>query len=129
VTGGGDVVRVRGADQVQRSLRRLADDLEHLEPAARTGAELVARAAAGFARVRTGRMRGSIKADTTKFGATVTAGVGIASVYPAVQEFGSAKRRITPNRYMQQAAESQEDRVVKIVANEVSDAVDKVKGA
>lgn len=124
----GEVVRVRGADQVQRTLHQLADKLDHLEPAAAQGAELVATAAQGFARVRTGRMRGSIRADASKFGATVTAGTGIASVYPAVQEYGSAKRRITPNRYMARAAETQENRVVAIVENEVKDAVNNVKG-
>lgn len=125
----GDLIRVRGADTCARTLHALADDVEHLQPAARAGAELVQRAAQGFARVRTGAMRGSIRADSTRFGASVTAGVGIASVYPAVQEFGSARRRITPNRYMQRAQESQEQRVLALVEHEVSDAVDNVKGA
>ena len=125
----GDIVRVRGADEVQRTLHRLADDLDDLEPAARRGAELVAAAAQQFARVKTGRMRGSIRVDATRFGATVAAGVGIASVYPAVQEYGSARLRIRPNRYMQQARDTQENRVIALVEHDVSDAVDKVRGA
>src|SRR4029077_6940008 len=110
----GQVVRVQGADQVQKSLHALADDIEHMQPAARDGAEIVATSARGYARVRSGAMRGSIRIEPTADGAQVTAGEGL-GLYPLVQEYGSRRRGISPNAYMRRAMESSEARVVEKV--------------
>ena len=125
-TGGN--VKVKGADEVQRTLHQLADDIEHLQPAARRGAELVQSSARGYARVKSGRMRGSIHIEVTAEGAQVTAGDGL-GIYPAVQEYGSPRRGISPNAYMRRAFEATEPRVVDLVEGEVSRAADRVKGA
>lgn len=121
-------VKVKGADEVKRSLRKLSDDIEHMQPEARRGAELVQSSAMGYARVLSGRMRGSIRIEPTSDGAQVTAGDGL-GIYPAVQEYGSPRRGISPNAYMRRALEATEPRVVELMEGEVSRAADRVKGA
>lgn len=122
----GDRIKVRGADEVARTLHALADDLEDLPDVDAAG--LVQRSAQGFARRRTGRMRASIEVKDTSAGATVTAGVGIARPYPAVQEYGSRRHHITPNAFMRRAVESQERPVVAVYENAVQKAAKQVRG-
>lgn len=128
MAGSSASVKVTGADQVARSMHQLADDIEHLQPEARRGAEILQQSARGFARVKTGRMRGSIRIEPTADGAQVTAGDGL-GIYPAVQEYGSPRRGISPNAYMRRAMESAEPRVVDVIDDEVGRAADRVKGA
>ena len=123
----GERITVRGADEVARTLQAFAESLAEL-PDADAGA-LVQRSAQGFARRRTGRMRASITVKTTEVGATVTAGVGIVRPYPLVQEYGSARRGITANRYMARAAEAQFQPVVNLYESAIDKAADKVRGA
>ena len=122
-------VRVRGADEVERTLRKLSKDIEQLpDEVAPRGADLIAQSARSYARVLTGRMRGSIEVNQTPEGAQVVAGEGLGA-YPGVQEYGSKRHGISPNRYMARAAEAGEPRVVELFENEVANAADKVKGA
>jgi hypothetical protein len=126
--GSGDRATIRGADEVQRTLGDLADTLEHLDAPGRASGGLVVKAAQGFARRKSGRMRSSIVAEVTAGGVRVTAGSGIASPYPAVQEYGSRAHHITPNAYMSRAADTQERAVVAQYDDAVQAAADKVKG-
>lgn len=122
-------VTVTGADQVARTMHNLADDLADLsEPGAAAGSVLAA-AAQGYAPRRTGRLRASIEASSTRSTATVSAGVGIVSPYPSVQEYGSTRRHITGSHYMRRAAESRERAAVAEYETTVDRAVDKVRGA
>lgn len=123
-----DVIRVRGADEVKRTLGDLADELDHLDKPGKAAGGLVVKAAQGFARKRTGRMRASIVAQVTTAGVTVSAGSGIAKPYPAVQEYGSRRHHITANRYMAQAADQQERAVVDEYDQAVQHAAAKVRG-
>lgn len=128
--GSGDGATVRGADEVQRTLGQLADALEDLDAPGRAAGGLVVRAAQGYARRRTGRMRASIAAEVVAgHGVRVSAGSGIASPYPAVQEYGSRSQHITPNAYMARAADTQERAVVGEYDAAVNTAADNVRGA
>jgi hypothetical protein len=127
--GKGDSVRVRGADRVADTLHGFADALADLDAAAAESAGVVVKAAQSYARRKTGAMAASITPQVTAAGATVTAGVGIARPYPAVQEYGSRRRHITANRYMGRAAETQERPVIKIYDAAIVKAAGKVEGA
>lgn len=127
--GKGDRITVKGADTVAKTLHGLADDIQSMPKADQAAGELVQQSAQSYARRRTGAMRASIRVERAEHGATVTAGVGISSPYPAVQEYGSRRRHITPNYYMKQAAETQETGVVTVYETAVNKAVGKVKGA
>lgn len=120
---------VHGADEVQRTLNELADTLEDLDAPGRAAGGLIVKAAQGYARRRTGRMRASITAEVlTGHGVRVSAGGGIPRPYPAVQEYGSRSQHITPNAYMSRAADTQERAVVGEYDSAVSKAADNVRG-
>lgn len=125
----GDRIRVRGADRVAATLHEFADDIGDLAATDARAAGIVVKAAQSYARRQTGRMAASITPEVTSAGATVTAGVGIGSPYPAVQEYGSTRRHITANRYMARAAETQEKPVIDLYDAAIDKAADKVKGA
>lgn len=122
-------VRVRGLDNLQRTMGNLADDLDDLADTSAAAADILVGSAQGYAPRRTGRLRGSIEAKSTRTGATVTAGVGIVSPYPAVHEYGSRRRHITGSHYMRKAAESKERAVVNEYEKSVDKSVRQVKGA
>jgi Bacteriophage HK97-gp10, putative tail-component len=127
--GAGDRVTVHGAENVQRTLRNLADDLDDLDDAADSAGRVVVAAAQGFAPRRTGALRASVTYVARKAGSVeVSAGSGIPRPYPAVQEYGSPRHGIKPVRYMRRAADTQEQRVVNEYETAVSRAADKVKG-
>lgn len=123
----GDRITVTGADTVARTMHDVADAVAELPDG--EAAALLQRSAQGFARRRTGRMRASIETRTTEHGATVTAGVGIVRPYPVVQEYGSKRHHITPNYYMRQALNSQEQPIVNLYESAVQRAANKVRGA
>lgn len=125
----GEQVTVRGADTVERTMRDAADQLEDLDAPGRAAGGLIVKSAQGYARRRTGAMRSSIVATVSTAGVQVTAGEGISSPYPAVQERGSQRHGITPNRYMAQAADSQERAVVAEYESAADKAANTVRGA
>lgn len=123
------VTRVRGLDEVQRTLGDLADTLGDLDAPGRAAGGLLVKAAQGYARRRTGAMRASIVAEVVAgHGVRVSAGGGIARPYPRVQEYGSDRHGITPNAYMAQAVDTQERAVVAEYDDAVQAAADKVRG-
>ena len=122
-------VRVRGLDDVQRTLGDLADDLADLSSTSAVAGDVLAGAAQGYAPRRTGRLRASIERKATRDGVTVTAGVGITSPYPSIQEYGSKRRGITGSHYMRKAAEQQERAVINEYESTIDRAVKQVKGA
>jgi hypothetical protein len=127
--GSGDGVTVHGADEVQRTLQDLADTLEDLDAPGRAAGGLIVKAAQGYARRKSGRMRASIEAEVLAgHGVRVSAGGGIPGPYPAVQEYGSRRHGITPNAYMARAADTQERAVVGEYDSAVTAAADNVRG-
>jgi len=125
----GDEIRVRGADEVARTLSAFADDIEDLADTGAEAAGLVQRAAQGFAPRRTGALRASITVARAEHGATVTAGVGIRRPYPSIQEYGSNRRGITAKRYMQRAGDQQEKPVADLYETTIDKLGNQVKGA
>lgn len=125
----GKRVTVRGADRVAETLHGFAEDLADLDDVDARAAGVVVKSAQSYARRKTGRMAASIRPQVTAAGATVTAGVGISSPYPAVQEMGSRRRHITANRYMARAAETQERPVVDLYVAAIEKAAKQIEGA
>ena len=124
-----DGARVRGAAELSRTLGELADTLDDLSATSSAAADLIVGAARGYAPVLTGRLRASIRGTADRAGATVTAGEGITSPYPAVQEYGLPRHNIVGRRYMARAAETTERAVVNKYENDLSTAVNNVRGA
>jgi len=114
-----DVVKVRGADRVAATMHAAADDLRSMDAATRDYQQLLTAAARGFAPVRTGRLRASIR--------PLAAAVAATAPYAAPVEYGTAGRR--PARFMARAVdrtESDADRVFTAGADHICD---QIKGA
>ena len=118
-------VKVRGADEVARTLRAAADDLRNLDAVNREAGALVARTAQRGAPRRTGRLAASI---------TVTAGperVAVATgvVYAGVQEGGWARRGIRGRHYMRTGLQANQDAVLALYERAAAAAAAQVRGA
>lgn len=124
---GGQVVKVHGAERVQRTMEAAADDLRDLSGAGDSAGSLVARTAQGFAPRRSGRLASTITATADRESATITAGAGIR--YAAVQEYGWPRRHIRASHYMARALDSSQAKVIDTYESAVVKATDQVKGA
>jgi hypothetical protein len=126
----GDRVRVRGADEVARTLKNLADDVGGLDEPARAAGAMLVTTAQSFAPVHTGALRASVTYVAEKTGSVVvSAGPVGTTPYPIVQEYGSPRRGIEGKHYMARAAQTRETNVVNEYETAVNRSVDKVKGA
>lgn len=113
------VVKVRGADRIERTMHQCAKDLERMDESTATYGELVARTARANAPNRTGRLRASIVVSGEQVLATVR--------YALPVEFGARGRRAV--RFMGRAVQSTEADRDKIYTAGAADAADKIKGA
>lgn len=100
-------VRVVGARELRRSLKRAGLDVTDLKDANYAVGELVARAAAPRAPVRTGRLAGSLRSSRAAGRARVLAG-GAAVPYAGPIHWGWEARNIAPHPFIRDAAQSTE---------------------
>ena len=125
---GKPVVRVEGARELRRTLRRAGDDLADLKDVHGRVAEKVAVAARPRAPWMTGRLSGSIRTGATKTSAIVRAG-GSSIPYAGVQEFGWPRRGISPQPFVVPAAHDTEAAWTAEYVDGIQAIVDKVEGA
>lgn len=105
-------IRVEGARELRRELRKIGGDLSELTAANRRIAELVVPAArAGSpnaSRRGTGRLAESIGARATRTSARIASRL----VYAPVIEYGWPARGISPSTFVQEAIEGSRDEIV-----------------
>lgn len=114
---------VEGAAELDASLHRVAGQLDNLETAGIKAGQLVKQRAAAKARVDTGALVRSIRADAT--GSTVT--VGAYASYAAFQEFGTVYVPASP--YLRPALEASTTQVVDAYTGEIETLMESVRGA
>lgn len=119
-------VKVRGADEVARTLRAAADDLRALDAVNREAGALVARTAQRGAPRRTGRLASSI---TVSAGPDRVAVATVGVVYAGVQEGGWARRGISGRHYMRTGLQANQDAVLALYERAAAAAADQVRGA
>jgi len=107
------IVKVRGADRVGRTMHAAAAELESMADATAEYGKVLARSAQGFAPVRTGRLRASIAVRGAAVSATVP--------YAAPVEARS--------HYMARAVDRTESDADRIFTASADDICDQIKGA
>ncbi len=126
---GGITVKVDGAAQLRRTLRRAGDDLGDLADLhAQVGGIVAAEAHSWSPRGKTGALDSSIRVGRLKTGAVVRAGFARVP-YAGVQEWGWPARNIAPHPYLTTAAKATEPSWTDVYARGVEKIVDKIKGA
>lgn len=115
--------KVRGADRLSATLSAASRNLADMPASVHQQAgDIVARAAAGRAPSRTGRLHSSIRTATTGRGAAVTAGVR----YARFPEYGT--RYVRAYRFLSGALDDNTDAVLDVYDREVNRQLDRVKG-
>jgi HK97 gp10 family phage protein len=114
---------VVGDVELAASLHRVAGELDHLDGAAGQAAQLVKTRAAANARVDTGAMVRSIRADTS--GSDFTVGAYVR--YAAFQEFGTIY--VTASPFLRPALEASQPQVVDAYTGEIESLLQTVRGA
>lgn len=121
-------VKVDGADQLARTLRRAGAQLADWTAVNTRAAEVLADAARRAVPRRTGRLAGTIRTRAGKAEAEVTAGGG-GVVYAKVQEYGSPRRNIRAQPYMRPAVDQSAGEIPRLYAGHVTATISHVKGA
>jgi HK97 gp10 family phage protein len=116
-------MEVEGADQLDRSLSAVADDLGNMGGAGDKAAQTIRTRAASMAPVDTGALARSIRADASA--TEVTVGTDIR--YGRFQEYGTVYVPASP--YLRPALEASTREVVALYTDEVQDKLKTVKGA
>lgn len=120
-------VRVEGAARLRRTLRAAGEDLTALKDANRAAADIAARGGQALAPVRSGHIRGTVRA-----GGTVAAGVvraGRKSVpYAGPIHWGWPKRGIKPQPFLSLGAQATEPTWLPLFEVHVKTAIQQIKG-
>jgi hypothetical protein len=120
-------VRVEGARELRRTLKRAGDDLSDLKDTHATVARIVAGAATP-PRGPTGRLAASVRGSGTKTASVVRAGRK-AVPYAGPIHWGWRRRNIEAQPFLTTAAASTEPRWVGLFAEALDTALAKVRGA
>jgi len=120
-------IRVKGAEQLARSLRRSGQELSDLRASGARAGELLVQRARVYCPVKTGRLQGSIHVFSVRGGVTIQASKGI--VYGPVQHWGWPAHNIRATLFMTKALAETRSQVVRIYEEGVQDTMDKVTGA
>lgn len=112
-------IRVTGISQLNRDLRKLGIDMEDLKDAMGKLADMGAQAAAGFAPTQSGALAGSVRGNRAKSKAVVTAGRGATSQYAGVINYGSPRRGIAAQHFMQRADAKVSPRIIPTLTADI----------
>ena len=118
-------VKVTGAAELRRALRRMGDDLADLKAVHREASEMVAGEARSGAPVLTGRLRKTIRSGATKTRAYVSAGRK-AVPYAAPIHFGWPARNIEAQPFLYDASDAKAEDVAALYIKRVDELVRRV---
>lgn len=118
-------IEVEGAAELDRTLRRLASDLNDLGPAH----EKAGRLLLDRANPRTPRQDGSLAASGRLDVGPTEVSVSYTEVYAGVIHNGSDARNIEPQPWLTETAADTENALEDVYRDHVEDLVDRVRGA
>lgn len=124
-------IQVKGATELQRTLRQAGADLDELKPVNEKAVNIVLARARQIAPVRSGALRDTLRIGVTKRAGVVRAGnnrkTGVPYAGPI--HWGWPKRGIDANPFMTDAAHDTEPQWSQLYERHVERMLDKVKGA
>lgn len=119
-------IKVVGSDRLAATLRDAANKLGDFQNPARAAASIAAATARGIAPARTGALRGSIRASSSKRVGIITAGSGLRYARPV--HWGSPARGIPARPFLSTGAQASEAIWVRGYQEHVNNTIKKVKG-
>lgn len=122
-TAGGSV-KVEGLNKTLTALQRAGVEVQDLKDAMSAIAAEGARLASGFAPVRTGRLRHTIRGNKAKAKAIVTAGLARVP-YAGAINYGWPNRGIKPSLFMQMADKELADKAVDMLSAGIDRAIER----
>ena len=120
-------IRVEGAAELRRTLKRAGEDLSDLKTAHSAAAQIVAGRGRGTAPRRTGTLAASVRGSGTATAAVVRAG-GARVPYAGPIHWGWPSRGITAQPWLSEAATDTETVWVAGYERDVERILDRVKG-
>lgn len=123
---GGTEIKIVGERRLIASLTEAAKNLEDFRNPARAAASIAAAAARGIAPVRTGALRGSIRASASKKTGIIQAGAGLRYARPV--HWGSPARGILARPFLSKGAQASEAIWVRGFEQHVKSTLSKVRG-
>ena len=121
----GAQVRVEGAKELRRTLRKAGIDVADLKTANAQAAAYVATASRGAARHRTGRMAASVRGNRAQARAVVTSRL----IYAPVQHFGWPGHHISPDPWVTETAQRTEPTWLDMYMRDLERVLDGIQGA
>jgi len=112
-------IRVTGLPQLSRDLKGLGVSLEDLKTAMAKLADMGATAATGYAPKYSGALAASIRGNRAKSKAVVTAGRGKTNEYAGIINYGSPRRGIAAQPFMQQADAAVSPRIIPTLTADI----------
>jgi len=112
-------IKVEGIPQLNRDLKKLGVDMEDLKDAMGRLADMGAKSAAGFAPKRSGALAASIRGNRAKSKAVVAAGRGRTTGYAGVINYGSPRRGIAAQPFMQRADAAISPKIIPILTADI----------
>lgn len=119
-------IEIVGSRRLVASLKDAARDIEDFKNPARAAASIAGATARGIAPVRTGALRGSIRAGASKKVGIVRAGAGLRYARPI--HWGSPARGIPARPFLSQGAQASEAIWVRGYEEHVNNTIKKVRG-
>ena len=121
-----ETIKVRGDERLAATLRRAGSDLGDLRAANDRVGSSVAQAARSRAPKRTGRLARSTTGsaapgNTVRLQATV--------VYAGVIHNGWPRHHISPQPFLRETVDAEQQRIVSLYAGETQKIIDRVRGA
>lgn len=123
-----DVVKVRGARELRRTLRRAGQDVRQVKQLHTEVAGIVASAARPKTPHRTGRLASTVRPGATQTASIVRAGFARVPYGPPIH-WGWPARHIKAQPWLTQAAQASEPRWFAVFSAGVERLLDKIKGA
>lgn len=119
-------IKIVGADKLASTLKDAAGTLVNFQNPARAAASIAAATARGLAPSRTGALRGSIRASSSKRVGIIQAGSGLRYARPV--HWGSPARGIPARPFLSHGAQASEAVWVRGYQEHVNNTIKKVKG-
>lgn len=123
-----ELVKVAGAKELARALRKAGADMSNMKPVYKHAADITKTAVDKYVPRRTGKLARSVRATGQKRKGVVRAG-GRSVKYAGVINYGWSKRHIKPAYYMQYGLQDVHVKVRNVVTDGLQDILDAIKGA
>lgn len=129
MTNASKLVRVAGAQELARALRRAGADMSSMKPVYKQAADLTkTRVDRHVPHGKTGALARSVRATGQKRKGVVRAG-GRGVKYAGVINYGWPQHHIKPSYFMQQGLHEAHPQVLDIITDGLQDIINKIEGA